>query len=157
MSELRTGSWVLIADGEKALFLRNDGDELDPDLNVVRIEKQENPPTSEQAANRRGRVQQSLGEGRSAYDDTDWHEFEKDRFAREVANVLYRKAHDGSYDRLVVVAGPHVLGVLRDELHSEVSNKIIAEIPKTLTGHPIDKIEKMVKDEMKAAVSASRS
>ena len=43
MATLTHGTWVLIADGEKALFLRNDLDEINPDLTVVRIEEQENP------------------------------------------------------------------------------------------------------------------
>ncbi len=148
MTKLKTGAWVLVADGEKALFLRNDGDAQDPDLNVERIEEQDNPPTREQAANRRGRVMQSATHGRSAYDDTDWHEFEKERFAKDVAEILYKKAHQGAYDHLVVVAGPQVLGVLRDEYHQEVTDRIVAEIPKTLTGHPIDEIEQMVKAEL---------
>lgn len=151
MSELKIGTWVLVADGEKALFLQNDGDEMDPDLNVRRIEEQENPPTRDQAANRRGRVFQSAGDGRSAYEDTDWHEFEKERFAKEVAEILYKQGHKGAFDKLVIVAGPQVLGVLREELHVEVADKVIAEIPKTLTGHPIDAIEKMVKAELDAA------
>lgn len=148
MTRLKTGAWVVVADGEKALFLKNDGDAEDPNLNVERIEEQDNPPTREQAANRRGRVMQSANPGRSAYDDTDWHEFEKARFARDLADILYKKAHQGAFDELVVVAGPQVLGVLRDEYHQEVSNRIVAEIPKTLTGHPIDEIEQMVKSEL---------
>lgn len=148
MSKLKTGAWVVVADGEKALFLRNDGDGEYPDLNVERIEEQDNPPTREQAANRRGRVMQSANHGRSAYDDTDWHEFEKERFAKDVADILYKKAHQGAFDQIVIVAGPQVLGVLRDEYHQEVSNRIVAEIPKTLTGHPIDEIEEMVKSEL---------
>ncbi len=57
-------------------------------------------------------------------------------------------AHAGKFDRLVLVASPQVLGNLRDEMHKEVSDRIIAEIPKTLTNHPIDEIEKLVKAHM---------
>ena len=32
---LKTGSWVLVADGQKALFLRNDGDTKNYDLRMV--------------------------------------------------------------------------------------------------------------------------
>jgi protein required for attachment to host cells len=35
-------------------------------------------------------------------------------------------------------------------MHQEVSDKVIAEIPKTLTNHPIDKIEDMIKQELAA-------
>ena len=56
MSTLTHGTWVLIADGEKALFLRNDLDEKDPDLNVIRIEEQENPADSEQGTDKPGNM-----------------------------------------------------------------------------------------------------
>ncbi len=147
MTELSTGTWVLVADGEKALFLVNDGDAQDPNLNVRRIEAQDNPPTRDQAANRPGHVGESARPGGHTYGDTDWHEFEKDRFATEVADILYRQAHRGAFDRLVIVAGPAVLGTLRGALHSEVSGKVVAEISKTLTNHPIDRIEALVKQE----------
>jgi protein required for attachment to host cells len=151
MTDIKTDTWVLIADGEKALFLTNDGDARDLNLTVHRIEDQDNPPTREQAANRRGRVQQSANPGGHAYDDTDWHEFEKDRFASDLADILYKQAHKGAFDRLVIVASEQVLGVLRKEMHQEVSDKVIAEIAKTLTNHPIDQIEKLVKAELDAA------
>ncbi len=147
MSGLSTGTWVLVADGEKALFLVNDGDDQDPNLRVRRIEAQDNPPTREQAANRPGHVSESAGPGGHSYDDTDWHAFEKDRFATEVAEILYRQAHRGAFERLVIVAGPAVLGTLRGALHSEVASKVVREISKTLTNHPIDRIEALVKQE----------
>ncbi|MGR3484223.1 MAG: host attachment family protein [Paracoccaceae bacterium] len=145
MTPLREGAWVLIADGEKALFLRNQTDGGDPSLEVVREEGHENPPTREQAANRPGRVQQSHGDGSSSYGDTDWHEFEKGRFAKDLSEILYRKAHANEFPQLVIIASSHVLGVLRDEMHQTVTDKIVAEIPKVLTNHPVHEIEHQVK------------
>ena len=46
-------AWVLIADGEKALFLKNLTDAQDPHLEVVRKEEQENPKDIDQSANRK--------------------------------------------------------------------------------------------------------
>ena len=148
MTKLKTGAQVVVADGEKALVLRNDGDAQDPDPNVERIEAQDNPPTRDQAANRGGRARQSANHGGSAQDDTDWHEFEKERFAKDVAGILFKKAHQGAFDDQVVVAGPQILGVLRDACHRKVADPIVAEIPTKLTGHPNDQIEKMVKAEL---------
>ncbi len=143
MTKLSQDTWVLIADGEKALFLQNHTDGEDPYLQVVRKEEQENPPAREQAANRPGH--------RSAFDDTDWHELEKERFAKDLSDILYKLAHKGRFDRLVLVAPPAVLGDLRDDLHKEVQSKVIGEIPKTLTNHPIDEIEKIVAGELAQA------
>ena len=148
MSVLTHGTWVLIADGEKALFLKNTTDEQDPYLEVWREEEQDNPPTREQAANRRGRVGQSANHGKSAYEDTDWHELNKERFADDLADILYKQAHKGNFERLVICASPMVLGELRSKMHQEVSKRVVAEVDKTLTNHPVDEIEKILKSEL---------
>ncbi|ANT59195.1 MULTISPECIES: host attachment protein [Roseobacteraceae] len=151
MAILTNGTWVLIADGEKALFLRNDVDEQDPDLNVVRIEEQENPSDREQSANRPGRMHDGGPGQKSAVEDTDWHELAKERFADDLAEILYKQAHKGKFDRIVLVAPPATLGELRSKLHKEVSDKVVAELDKTLTNHPLDKIEKLLRDEFAPA------
>lgn len=144
MTRIRTGDWILIADGEKALFLVNDGDEDFPDFNVVRIEAQENPPTREHGTDSPGRFNDGPSVQRSAVGETDWHSFEKERFAHEVSGILYRQAHRGEFNRLVLVAAPKVLGTLRAEMHKEVADCVIAEVPKTLTNHPLDKVEQLL-------------
>ncbi|MCZ4354066.1 host attachment family protein [Roseovarius aestuarii] len=148
MTDLAAGTWVLVCDSEKALFLRNDVDAQDPDLNLQDIKTQENPSDIDQSANRPGRMNDSGPGQRSALDDTDWHELAKERFADELAEILYIKAHRGDFDKLIIVADPRTLGALRPALHSEVSSKVIAEIDKTMTNHPVDKIETLVKAEL---------
>ncbi|EPX81431.1 hypothetical protein Salmuc_05097 [Salipiger mucosus DSM 16094] len=151
MTELTNGTWVLIADGEKALFLRNDLDETNPDLNVVRIEEQENPSDYDQSANRPGRMRDTgIGQA-SAMDDTDWHELAKERFADEMAEILYKLAHKNAFKRIVLVAPPKVLGEMRSKLHKEVSSRVVAEVDKTLTNHPLDKVEQLLRDELSPA------
>jgi protein required for attachment to host cells len=39
MTTIKHGTWVLVADGEKALFLENQTDGADPHLKVVRKEE----------------------------------------------------------------------------------------------------------------------
>jgi protein required for attachment to host cells len=144
MTSIEHGTWVLIADGEKAMFLRNETDAENPNLKIIRKEKQDNPKDIDQSANRPGRVHQSAAHGQSAYEDTDWHQLAKDRFAADLADILYKRAHKGDFDKIIIAAAPNVLGALRDKLHQEVSDKVIAEIPKTLTNHQIADIENIV-------------
>lgn len=146
MARLDNGTMVVVADSEKALFMVNRTDADDPNLEVVRKDEEPNPPDREQSANRRGRVQESAGSGVSAYEETDFHELQKDRFAADLADKLYKMAHAGRFEKLVVVASPQVLGVLRGAVHKEVAQRIVAEIPKTLTNHPMLEIERIVKD-----------
>lgn len=136
--------WVLIADGEKALFLRNEGDSEYPHLQVIREFEEANPPTREQGTDKPGRLSDGPNAHRSAVADTDWHRIAKERFADEIAERLYRMAHRDDFEKIVLVAPPIVLGEMRHKLHKEVAQKVTAEVPKTLTGHPIVKIEKVL-------------
>jgi len=148
MAVLTNGTWVLIADGEKALFLRNRVDAIAPTLDVVRKSENDNPSNLEQSTDRPGRKQDAGAGQRSAMEDTDWHRLSKERFAHDLADILYTYAHRGAFDRIVLVAAPHVLGDLRDQLHKEVRDKVVAEVAKDLTHHPLDKVETMLKAEL---------
>ncbi|WP_136637434.1 host attachment family protein [Pseudooceanicola onchidii] len=145
MTQVPNDAWVLVADGEKALFLRNITDEADPNLEVVRKEEQDNPKDIDQSANRPGRMHDTGPGQKSAVDDTDWHELAKERFADDLADLLYAQAHKGKFDKIVLIAPPKTLGELRQKLHKEVADKVIGEVPKTLTNHPIDEIEAMLR------------
>jgi protein required for attachment to host cells len=139
---LKHGIWVVVADGEKALFLRNEGDAIYPNLEVVRQLREDNPPTREQGVDRPGRFSDGPGAHTSAVEETDWHRIAKERFADEIAGRLYKYAHRGDFDHVVLVAPPVVLGEMRKKLHKEVEERVAAEIPKTLTNRPLDEIEK---------------
>ncbi len=142
---LRHGIWVVVADGEKALFLRNEGDATYPNLQVVREIEQENPPTREQGVERPGRGSDGMSPHNSAFEESDWHRLGKARFAEEIAHRLYLMAHRGEFSDLVIVALPVVLGEMRKKLHSEVSDRVAAEVPKTLTNHVLADIEAILK------------
>jgi protein required for attachment to host cells len=142
--KLEHDTWVLVADGEKALFLRNEGDALHPHLQVVRELHQENPATHDQGTDRPGRFNDGPNVHRSAVQETDWHRIAKDRFADEIAVLLYRFAHEGAFQKIVLVAQPQVLGEMRKKLHKEVNDRVKAEVAKTLTNHSIDQIEKIL-------------
>ncbi|RFC66279.1 host attachment protein [Fulvimarina endophytica] len=136
-------TWILIADGEKALFLKNLGDAELPNYEIQRVEEQDNPSDREQSANHPGRA----GDGgksnphRSAFEDTDWHELAKERFASDLADILYKMVQKNRFERIVIVASSSTLGELRGQLHKTVEERVIGEVPKNLTNHPLGKIE----------------
>ena len=136
---------VLVCDGEKLLWLRNQGDADYPNLEVEGKRKDDNPPDRELTANRRGRVQESAGQGRSAYEETDFHQLAEDRFAADAAEMLKDRAFKNEYEKLIVVAPPRTLGEMRKHYHVEVEQRLIGEVDKELTGHPLDEIEKIIK------------
>jgi protein required for attachment to host cells len=138
---------VLVGDGRKAMFLRNKGGAGHPDLFTEQIMEQDNPPTHEQGSDRPGRYEGFAGAPRSAVEQTDWHQQAEDRFAAQIAHVLYKKAHQHDFERLIVVAAPRTLGTLRSAFRKEVAQKVSAEIPKDLTSFKPAEIGRLLKQE----------
>jgi protein required for attachment to host cells len=134
-------TWVLVADGRKAIILRNKGNEEHPDLRVQQVhEAPPNPATHHQGADRPPRVV-SIGR-RSTIEQTDWHEVAERRFAGEVAARLNAADRELPIKALVVVAPPKTLAELRAAFSAEIRQVIVAEINKDLTRHPIPEIER---------------
>ena len=136
---------VLVADGRKMLFLRNEGDAAYPNLVVEHAEEQANPKNSDQKSDAPGLSYSSVGSGRSTMDEMDFHQQEEDRFAVDAANLLERRALANDFESLIIVAPPRTLGELRKHYHSEVSARIAGELSKDLTNHPIPEIESAIK------------
>lgn len=135
---------VMVGDGSRALFLRNRGTRADVDLVIEREIAQDNPPTREQGTDRPGRRHGTDGVSRSAVGDTDFHQLAEQKFAVRIAEDLYRMGHAQEFAALVVVAPPRMLGDLRAALHPEVKQRIVAEIPKDLAGHPVPEITRLL-------------
>jgi protein required for attachment to host cells len=145
MGEIRMphDALVLVGDGRKALFLRNHGDEKFPDLRVERVFADVNPPTHEQGTDKPGRAFSSAdGSRRSGLEDTDWHDLEEHRFTRDVATALEGLVRDKKIKALIIASPPRTLAELRHALHTDVKKRIIAELAKDLTNHPVHEIEK---------------
>ena len=135
---------IVVGDGEKALFLRNEGEPEQLQLEVENIFGHDNPATHEQGTDKPGRAFASVGTARSAMEQTDWHQLGEERFAAGIAEMLYQLAHANQFEALVVVAPPKVLGNLRKAFHKEVVDRITGEVPKDLTSHPVAEIERLL-------------
>jgi protein required for attachment to host cells len=135
-------AFIFVGDGRKALFLRNDGDEKFPNLKTERVFAEQNPPTHEQGTDRPGRGAESSGtHRRSSVEQTDWHHLEEHRFTARVAAALEDLVRKRSVTSLVIVAPPRTLADLRQAFHADVKKRIVAEIGKDLTNHPVGEIE----------------
>ena len=142
-----TNALVLVSDGRRARLLRNQGTPVKPQLIVEKAIDRVNPPTREQGTDRPGRKHGTDGHARSAIEPTDWHQLDEQRFAAEIADLLYKLGHAGNYEELVVVAPPKMLGDLRAKLHPEVKGAVIAELARDLTQYSVPEISDMLKVE----------
>ena len=131
---------VFVGDGRKAFFLFNEGDGLNPRLQVRQAFEDDNPPTHEQGSDKPGRALSGTEPNRSAMEQTDWHDVEKHRFARTVAGALDRLLRELQTERLVIIAPPRTLADLRRSFSPTVQKSIVAELAKDLTGLSVSDI-----------------
>jgi len=157
-------AFVMVVDGRKMLFFRNEGDADFPHLVVDHAEAHPNPKNSNQKTDAAGGASSTqaganapgsavggdrhamggvaqFAPSRGSMAETDFHQQEEDRFAAETADFLKKRAMAHEFESLIVVAPPRTLGELRKHYHKEVSDRLVGELDKDLTGHPVPEIE----------------
>jgi len=146
MSKLRIGSgdWVVVCDGRKALILQNEGDEEFPNLRMREVREHEDAPTHSQGAVVPGRVHQSFSSTRSAVEQTDWHDLAERHFLTEVVRQLDVALANNLVKRLILVASPRALGMLRPAYSPALRHAISAEIDKDWVALPIHEVEEIL-------------
>ena len=135
---------VLVADGRKMLLFRNYGDENQIDLRTEAHDERADAKDSDLKTDGPGTGSQSFGYGRPAMEETDYHQQEEDRWVKDAAEELKKRALRNDFDALVIIAPPKALGVLRKELHKEVEKRIILTLNKEMTDRPIPDIEDLL-------------
>ena len=136
---------VLVADGKKMLFLRNEGDQNQIDLRTEAHDERDDRKDSDIKSDAPGTIGQSAGySGRVAYEETDFHQQEEDLWVKDAAAELKKRALRNDFADLVIVAPPKALGVLRKELHKEVERRILFTCNKEMTDRPIPDIEELL-------------
>lgn len=135
---------VVVTDGRKLLFLRNHGDENQIDLRTEAHDERADLSDSELKTDAPGTSFQSYSPGRSSYEETDFHQQEEDRWVRDAADELKKRALRNDFDALVIIAPPKALGVLRKDLHKEVERRVVATYNKEMTDRPVSDIEDLL-------------
>lgn len=141
---------VLVTDGRKTLFFRNHGDINQIDLRTEAHDEREDAKDSDIKTDSPGTSHQSVGPGRSSYEETDFHQLEEDRWAKSAAEDVNKRALTNDFDALAIIAPPRTLGELRKQLHKEAARRVVIEIPKEMTGRTIADIEKLIVAQTKA-------
>jgi protein required for attachment to host cells len=142
--KLEHDTCVLVADGAKMMFFRNAGDAQYPKLEIDGKRVDDSPPDRDQKSDADGYTHRSAGPGGSTMGTTDFHTQEEERFAAETADLLKRRAMAHHFEKLIVVAPPQTLGELRKHYHDEVERRLVGEIGKDLTRHPVAEIERII-------------
>lgn len=135
---------VLVADGTKVLYLRNQGDENQIDLRTESHDQREDRKDRDIKTDAPGTTKQSGGYGRSTYEETDFQQQEEDRWVKDAADELKARVLRNDFEALAIVAPPKALGILKKALHKEVEKRIVCTVNKEMSGRPIPDIEALL-------------
>lgn len=129
---LPKGTLIAVADGERFNLYQNAGDQ-----NELKVEALPDVSIDD------GEKGSGARHGSSSANPDDSQQTE-DGFSAGVADYLNKQVLDGSVENLVVIASPRALGELRKHYHKGLAAKLLLELPKDLTGHSAQDIEKAV-------------
>ena len=115
---------VAVADGERFVLFRNDGDEVL--INLVDAASFDVDTSNRSGANPEVRDLDERGH------------------AAGVAALLNQRVLANEIEKLLIVADPKTLGIMRDHYHGELKRRLVGELPKTLTGADTAEIERTI-------------
>ncbi len=142
-----TITWILLAGGGHAQVVQNEG----PGKGVSTVKgatwEQHLDKSQEIMADRPGRSFDRMGDQRHSMEPTsDPKRLQESAFLGEVCSYLDEAGREGRFDRLVLVAEPRALGLLRKQLGSGLKNKLYAELDKDLSKAPLKELPDRLKD-----------
>ena len=130
----KTRTWILVADSARARVVAWNG----PDQAVTQVDgfdlRAPHLKSSDVSSDRPGHIQESAGEVRHAHQPhSDPVRVSEKRFAKRVTAELMEHFEAKAFDRLILVAGPTMLGDLRDEIPKPLQAIVRSELAKDLT------------------------
>jgi len=128
---LPKGTTVAVADGAKLALFTNTGDEANLKLS----------PASHGGIDSDN---QGSGSRQNSSGNPDDSQANEDNFAAGIVDLLNKNVLANKIDGLVIIAAPRALGEMRKHYHKTLSAKLLGEISKDLTGHPIADIESAI-------------
>ncbi|MGV1754018.1 MULTISPECIES: host attachment family protein [Rhizobium/Agrobacterium group] len=121
---------VAVADGAKLSLFKNEGDAQNVKLKAM--------PSAEVDDSK---IPSGARHSSSSANPDDSQQ-DEDGFSAGVTELLNKQVLGGNIKGLIVIAAPRTLGEMRKGYHKSLSDILLGELDKDLTGHSIQDIEK---------------
>lgn len=121
------GAHVAVVDGENFIWLRNKGDVVNPQLSAL------DAPELDLTNRNQGNVSEGAGS-----------DLEESAHVAAVAEFLNHQVLTNKVEDLIIVADKTSLGEIRRHYHGELEKRLVGEVGKALTNHPIADIEQAI-------------
>lgn len=125
-------TWILVADGARARIFVKSFRKLENALGQDFVN--DNLKDKDLTSDKPGRSFESSNPTRHAYEPrTDWHQYHKQLFAKDLCVILERANENEDFDELIIISPPKTLGAIREYLGKQILSKVTVEIPKDIT------------------------
>lgn len=132
-------TWMLFANARSAKVLAHHG----PGKGLSPVGGQAwNAPETHPPHDKAGIGHSIAGPGVAAVEQTDPRDINDARFAKTVIEHLEKAHAEKRFERLILIAGPHMLGLLRANLDSPLRAVLLGEMPKDLSSQSLKAVEK---------------
>lgn len=127
------GTHVAVVDGERFIWLRNKGDAAHPQLDLI------GTPDLDPTNRSQGKMRHSITTNQHGGNDLD-----EAAHVAAAAEWLNHQVLTNKVENLIIVADKRSLGEIRRHYHGELEKRLLGEVGKALTNHPIEDIEQAI-------------
>ena len=132
--------FIVVCDTQRALIYQNTGSKESPHLTLIDGFEQKNPPARDQGSDKPGTSFAGGTGPRSSVSQTDYHEAQQHAFAKHVLNEVVALKNKQKIEKLIWVAPPRMLSMLRADMPKMLKDSTVDEIDKDLTKHSAENI-----------------
>lgn len=132
-------TWVVLANARSAKVLTH----LGPGKGLTPVNGQTwQAPETKAPQDKAGVGHSIAGPGVAAVEQTDPQDINDARFAKTVIEQVAKAHVDKRFERLILIAGPHMLGLLRANLDTSLRAVLLGEMSKDLSNQSLSAVEK---------------
>ncbi len=137
--------WIVVANQAEACIYR--ANQRGEELTVVDefVHEAGKAHFHELVSDAPGRVHDRQGKARHSMEaDVGVQQDSIRKFAKRIIDYLAAAGDKNKYRRMILVAAPGFLGVIRKHLHPHLAERIALEIPKDMVGRSVDQLQALL-------------
>lgn len=146
-------TWILVADRAKATVYKSTWPEIEQMEAVHTLESSNGAAhASDVWTDQRGHFGSPVHDKQTGDPQTDFRHQTANAFGVELVDLLEKGRVENQFGRMIVVAPPLLLGVLRDRMSAPLAKTLVVDIDKELVDAGTDEILSQVRDALSEAV-----
>lgn len=136
---------VLIADGQRATFLSNTAKGETISLKILHSMAFFNEANRDLNPDRPGHSKVGMSERGTSYEQNDIHQANEVTFLGGVIDAIEAIMTENELSKILLIAEPRALGVVRQAMPTALMNKVVMQIDKDYTKNPLPELEAILR------------